>query len=247
VVLLAVRGCVVRDFTVFQQPHSLLEKVGAAVIDNLLFNLYGATPMSAAKGPFGFRAAYHPTGLDRPRPYTIQASYATQIAKGDPVAYGATTALGTVIAGPTSGDLLGTLVGVQWIDSTGKPTISNNWPGAVSGATSIIAWVMDQPDVVYETQTDGTFAVLANVATASAWLQGVIGAQMNCVNVSAANATTGISTAALAGSTVTASAQAQFRVLEPGQQVDNNYLSDQYVIFQVALAQSVYIANKVAV
>lgn len=203
--------------------------------------------MSAAAGPFGFRAIYHPSGLDRSRPYTIQNTYATQIAKADPVTLGLTTALGTVIVGGTTGDLLGVLEGVQWIDSTGKPTISNFWPGAVSGATQIIAWVMDDPVTVYEAQTDGTFTLLANVATATAFLQGAIGGQMNDVGMSAANTTTGISTAKLAGSTLTATAQAQWRILEPGQQVDNNFLTDTFVIFQVEIAQHVYRANKVAI
>jgi hypothetical protein len=203
--------------------------------------------MSASASPFGFRPAYHPSGLDRARPYTILNTYATQIAKNDPVTFGTTTSLGTIIAGPATGDLLGVLVGVQYIDITGKPTISDFWPGAISGATSIIAWVMDDPLTVYEAQTDGTFAAVSNVSSASAFLQGVIGSQMNSVNASAANSTTGISTAKLAGSTITASGQAQYRVLEPGQQTDNNFLSDTYVIFQVQLAQHVYVSNKVSV
>jgi len=214
----------------------------------LLFNLQLEIRMSASAAPFGFRPIYHPSGLDRARPYTIQASYVTQIAKNDPVAFGTTTALGTVIAGGTTGDLLGTLVGVQYLDFTGKPTISNFWPtGGVANATQIVAWVMDDPADIFEAQTDGTFAVLANVATATNWLQGVLGAQMNSVNESAANATTGISQAKLAGSTVTASAQAQFRIIEPGQQVDNNFLTDTFVIFQCSIAQHHYVSNKVAV
>jgi len=203
--------------------------------------------MSASAAPFGFRPAYHPSGLDRSRPYTIQATYATQIAKGDPATLGATTALGTVIVGATTGDLVGIFMGAQWIDSTGKPTISNFWPGAVSGATSIVAWIMDDPACILEAQTDGTFAAVGNASTTTAFLQGVLGSQMNSVNASAANATTGLSQAKLAGSTITVSAQAQFRIVEPGQQVDNNYLSDTFVIFQCAIAQHMYVSNKVAV
>ena len=205
--------------------------------------------MSASASPFGFRPSYHPSGLDRGRPYTIQAAYATQIAKGDPVAFGTTTALGTVIVGATTGDLLGILNGIQYIDATGKPTIQNNWPtgGLPSTVSGIIAWVWDDPFVVYEAQTDGTFAVLANVSTASAFLQGVIGGQMNSVNASAANALTGLSQAKLAGSTITVSAQAQFRLIEAGQETDNNLLSDTYVIFQCQIAQHHYVSNKVAV
>jgi len=76
----------------------------------------------------------------------------------------------------------------------------------------------------------------------------VIGKQMNCVNVSAGSTMTGLSAAKLAGSTVTASgAQAQFRVLQAGEQVDNVFTSDTYVIFQVGIAQHHYVANKTAI
>jgi hypothetical protein len=216
--------------------------------------------MSAVASPFGFRPAQHGSGLDRARPYLIQNTYATAIYKGDPVAYGATTALGTIIAGPTSGDLLGVLAGVQYVDVTNKPVIFPSWNGAVTGATAgvgpylpyssaaAIGWVWDDPYEIFEAQTDGTFASVANISTASAFLPGVIGKQMNCVNVSAGSSLTGLSAAKLAGSTVTAvGAQAQFRVLEPGEQVDNVYTSDQYVIFQVGVAQHHYVSNKTAI
>jgi len=216
--------------------------------------------MSAVASPFGFRPAQHWSGLDRARPYLVQNSYATAIYKGDPVAFGTTTALGTVIAGPTTGDLLGVLAGIQYFDINNKPTISDYWPGAVTGATvgvgpilpysltDAIAWVWDDPFTVYEAQTDGTFSAVTNISTASAFLPGVIGKQMNCVNVSAGSTMTGLSAAKLAGSTVTASgAQAQFRVLQAGEQVDNVFTSDTYVIFQVGIAQHHYVANKTAI
>ena len=203
--------------------------------------------MSASAAPFGFRPAYHPSGLDRARPYTIVSGYATQIANHDPVTVGLTTALGTVVVGGTTGDLLGVLIGCQWLDSTNKPVISNYWPATQTG-TQIIAWVLDDPVAVFEAQTDGTFNAIANVASATNFLQGAIGGQMNAVNMSAANVTTGISQAKLAGSTLIATGgPAQFRVLEAGQQVDNNFLTDTFVIFQVEIAQHVYRANKNAV
>ena len=216
--------------------------------------------MSASASPFGFRPAQHWSGLDRARPYLVQASYATAIYKGDPVAFGATTALGTIISGPTTGDLLGVFAGVQYFDINGKPTISDYWPGAVTGATagvgpylpnsltSAIAWVWDDPYTIYEAQTDGTFASTANIATASAFLPGVIGKQMNLVNNAAGSTMTGLSAAKLAGSTITAVAgQAQFRVLQPGEQVDNVFNSDTYVIFQVGIAQHHFVSNKTAI
>jgi len=216
--------------------------------------------MSAVVSPFGFRPTQHWSGLDRARPYLIQNSYATPIFKGDTVAYGATTALGTIISGPTSGDLLGVLAGIQYVDINNKPTISPYWPGAVTGATagvgpylpysltSAIAWVWDDPYTVFEAQTDGTFASVANICTTTAFLPGVIGKQMNATANSTGSTFTGISAAKLAGSTVTAAgSQAQFRVLQPGEQVDNVFTSDTYVIFQVGIAQHHYVYNKTAI
>jgi hypothetical protein len=222
--------------------------------------------MSASASAFGFRPAQHWSGLERARPYLIQSTYATTIFKGDPVTLGATTALGTVIVGATTGDLLGSLAGISYADATQKPVISPYWPGAVTGATpgangasgagggyqaattSAIAWVWDDPATIFEAQTDGTFNAIANVATSAAFLNGAIGGQMNSVGASAGNTQTGLSAAKLAGSTLIATGgPAQFRVLEPGQQIDNAFLSDTYVIFQVEIAQHVYRSNKNAV
>jgi len=215
--------------------------------------------MSASASPFGFRPVMHWSGLDRARPYMVQNTYATAIYKGDVVAFGATTALGTVISAPTTGDVLGVLAGIQYFDVTQKPVIGNFWPGAVSGATAgvgpfppaltnAVAWVWDDPYAIYEAQTDGTFASVANISTTSAFLPGVIGKQMNLIGNAAGSTLTGLSVAKLAGSTVTASgAQAQFRVLQPGEQVDNVFNSDTFVIFQVGIAQHHYVANKTAI
>lgn len=215
--------------------------------------------MSASATPFGFRPAQHWSGLDRARPYVIQASYATALYKNQPVALGATTAAGTVITATAGSDFIGVLAGIQYNDITNKPTISPYWPGVVTGATTgpgpyppsisgAIAWVWDDPYTIFEAQTDGTFSTLANVMTSSAFLQGVIGGQMNFNNLTLGNTQTGLSQSTLAGSTaIITGAANNFRVLEPGEQVDNNFLSDQYVIFQVQAATHQFIANKNAV
>lgn len=209
--------------------------------------------MSAVQSPFGFRPAQHMSGLERARPYLIQNSYATAMYKGTPVALGATTAAGTLIIGTAGSAQLGVLAGIQYNDITGKPTISSYWPGAVTGATagpgpyppaltSAIGWVWDDPFQIYEAQTDGTFSALANVMTASAFLPGVIGGQMNGSNYGLGATLTGLSQATLGGSTaIITGAVADWRILEPGEQIDNVFNSDTYVIFLVQLARHQFI------
>ena len=94
--------------------------------------------MSATSAPFGLRPAYHPSGLDRAREYPMLAAYATPIYKNSPVALDGNN----VNLASTAADFLGSFDGVTYTDVTGKPTVSNFWPGALTGATNITAWVI---------------------------------------------------------------------------------------------------------
>ena len=53
--------------------------------------------------------------------------------------------------------LLGTFAGVQYDDSTGKPSLSPFWPASTSG-TNIIAWVYDDPEIIFDVQYDNPSA-----------------------------------------------------------------------------------------
>ena len=95
--------------------------------------------MSAAASPFGFRAAYNPTGTSRAKKYTIAGGYGTQISEGMPVILNTN---GTITAGTAAADILGVFAGCEYRDVTGKPNVSNFWPAAqavLSGSTPI-AW-----------------------------------------------------------------------------------------------------------
>lgn len=189
--------------------------------------------MSTSAAPFGFRPAYHQSGKDRPRAYTIASGYATAIFKGAPVLLAAT---GSLNIGAATGDILGFLAGVEYTDAgTGRRVVSNFWP-AGQNATNVVAWVWDDPSVIFESQTDGS----------SILTQAVVGAQMNCINPGAGSTGTGLASTALASSTTTTSGQAQFRVLDLGRGVDNA-LGDTFLVLQVQIAQHQFVANKVAV
>ncbi len=186
--------------------------------------------MSAALNPFGFRPAFHPSGLDRAKAYTIAAAYATAINKFQPVILNTN---GTVTAGTAAADLLGVFAGVQYVDATGRPQFSFSWPtGGVTGATNIIAWVWDDPNVVYEVQADGSIP------------QTAIGDQADITNVS--NQSLGLSTCTLSSTLAGAGVQAQWRIVGFGQQLDNTP-GDAFTIVQVQLARHQYVANKVAI
>lgn len=186
--------------------------------------------MTTTAAPFGFRPAYHTTGNSRGIAYTITSAYGTALYKFAPVILDTN---GTIIAGTTNADLLGILNGVQYTDSTGKPTWSNFWP-ASTVATNIIAYVWVEPTNVYEVQSNGSIA------------QTAVGDQADVVNPSTGSTSTGLSSASLNSTLVGAGVQGQFRIIgfsgEPG-----NLPGDAFTIVQVQIARSQYVSNKVAI
>lgn len=189
--------------------------------------------MSATNAPFGFRPAYNPIGLERAKKYTIAAAYGTAINEGQPVILATN---GTVTAGTAAADLLGIFAGVEYVDATGKPNYSPNWPAGqtVLAGTVPVAYVYDDPSNVYEVQADGSVA------------QTAIGDQADVSNVSAVNSLVGRSQCTLSASLAGVGVQAQWRIVGFGQQLDNAP-GDAFTIVQVQLARSQFVANKVAV
>ena len=125
--------------------------------------------MSSTSAPFGFRPSYHNSGQMRPKAYTIASTYAANIFSGDPVKL---TDNGVIQLGTSDGtrtgtvdgiSLLGIFAGCQYLDSSGKPTISPFWPSGATG-TEIVAWVYDDPETLFDVQynnpgTPGTTTV----------------------------------------------------------------------------------------
>ena len=136
--------------------------------------------MSSTSAPFGFRPSFHNSGQMRPKAYTIDATYNVNVFSGDPVKL---TDAGVVELGSSDGTrtgttdgiaLLGIFAGVQYLDGSGKPTISPYWPGAVSGATNIVAWVYDDPETLFDVQynnpgTPGSTTVQTAVGEECDW------------------------------------------------------------------------------
>lgn len=113
--------------------------------------------MSSTSAAFGFRPSYHNSGQIRPKAYTIATTYAANIFQGDPVKLtdNGVIQLGTsdgTRSGTTDGiALLGIFAGCEYIDATGKPTVSNFWPTGTS-ATNITAWVYDDPETLFDVE-----------------------------------------------------------------------------------------------
>ena len=192
--------------------------------------------MSGTSAPFGFRPAYHPSGMDRARKYTIASAYGTQIPKGAPVILNTN---GTVTMGAAAADIMGVFAGCEYIDSTtGKPTVSTYWP-AGQVATNIVAWVYDDPAEVFEVQADGSIP------------QTAVGDQTDVTNVASTTGSAAIGGNVLSACTVSATlsgvgVQGQFRIVGFGQQVDNAP-GDSFTIVQVQIARHQFVSNKVAI
>lgn len=190
--------------------------------------------MATTASPSGFTLRLHPSGQSRANAYTIDASYNTAIGYGDGVILNTN---GTITVGAADADLAGVFAGVHYVDAAGKPVYAKRWPGAVSGATNIVAYVYDDPDNVYEAQ----FA-----ASASGAVQAAIGDQTDLV-AGTPNATTGMSAQALNATLKGAGAQGQFRIVGFGPDGVYHATTNPFPTALVKIARHQFVSNKVAV
>ena len=192
--------------------------------------------MSSTSAPFGFRPSFHNSGQMRPKAYVISSAYAVSIFSGDPVKL---TSDGVVQLGTSDGTrsgttdgitLLGIFGGVEYLDATGKPTISPFWPGGTTG-TNITAWIYDDPEALFDVQ-------YANPGTAGTdSVQTAVGAQCDFRVASPGGSTsTGISSTYL---TATQSTSGQFQITGFAYLVTDS-LTDAYVNVTVRLNEAAY-------
>ena len=178
--------------------------------------------MSATAAPFGLRPVYHPSGNARASEYSIAAAYTTPIFKGDPVLLDTN---GTITRSAAGNTLYGVFMGCEYVDSTGKPTYSNFWPGA-SGCTEIKAWVITDAETVYEIQG------------VSALTQAAIGDECDISTYAAGSTSTGLSiVSAATGTLAGAGASAQLRIVGVAPYPDNA-ITDTYPILRVTINES---------
>jgi hypothetical protein len=168
--------------------------------------------MANQSGYYGFRpvkmlgAAYNGQGQSE---YTIANNEASAMYQGDPVIL---VANGAIDVGSTAGaELIGVFNGCEYTDpTTGKPTFSNHYPGSVAAA-DIKAFVIDDPNVIFEVKCDDNNAAQAQVGT-----------NCNIATYSAGSSIDGISNVVVDGSTFTTNAGGNFRVVGLSTDVDNS-------------------------
>ena len=116
--------------------------------------------MANKDGAFGFRPVRHLTGgLIRRNEYKIAANYGTAIYHGQAVKAVAAGGIESCAAGEV---VLGIFGGCFFTDpTTSKPTFSNYYP-ASTAAADIVAYVYDDPRIVFEVQHDGTGTAAMN-------------------------------------------------------------------------------------
>lgn len=192
--------------------------------------------MSSTSAPYGFRPSFHNSGQVRPKAYTIASTYAASIYSGDPVKL---VAAGTIQLGSSDGtrtgttdgiSLLGIFAGVEYTDSTGKPTIAPFWTGGTTG-TNVVAWVYDDPETIYDVQ----FANAGTPGTDS--VQVAVGGECDWRVASPGGSTaTGISSTWLTAEVATSG---QFQITGSAYLITDS-LTDAYVNMTVRLNESQY-------
>jgi hypothetical protein len=190
--------------------------------------------MSSISAPFGFRASYHNSGQMRPKAYVIASAYAANIFSGDPVKLtdNGVIQLGTsdgTRSGTTDGvSLLGIFAGVQYLDASGKPSISPFWPSGTTG-TEITAWVYDDPETLFDVQY--------NNPSAGTTVQTAVGEECDWTVASPGGSTqTGLSNTYL---TAIQATSGQFQITGFGYEITDS-LTDAYVVVSVRINEHHY-------
>lgn len=190
--------------------------------------------MSSTNAPFGLRPVFHPSGQVRPFVLDngIADAFASNILNGQPVKI---VADGTIEDADAGDRFVGSFDGAQWVDTTGRPRISNYWPAntAKLSGTTIIANFYRDPTIMYEIQADGSLT------------QANIGSQADFNNATAGSTVTGFSQCTLNTATLTSSGSAGLRIINipPG---PDNAPGDAYTIAQVQISEHQDVADIVA-
>jgi len=177
--------------------------------------------MANVNGPFGLRPARHSTGgVIRASEYSIASAYATSIFTGDVVEM---TGTGTNIAKAAAEnvDNIGVFAGCRYVDSQGKQQFSQYWPASTT-ASDIVAFVYDDPNIVFEAQCDTLAA--ADIGALADW------------NVGTGSTTTGQSGLYVVASSTGTTGKA-LRLLQAKPSPDNAYGA--YAKVEVVFAEHV--------
>lgn len=183
--------------------------------------------MSSTNQPFGFRPAYHPSGIIRPTefPNAIVSGFGTQIFIYQPVKI-----VGGFVQPITSSadKTIGVFAGVEYFvnnNSTVKSG-STGWPASATyDGTSMRVWIWDDIDISYEVQAQGSVA------------QTALYSQVLTTNITAGNVNVGQSGATVSNTTVGVGVQGQWTIYGVQQGPDNAW-GDNFTILRVQQANN---------
>ena len=101
--------------------------------------------------------------------YPIKSGYATSLFMGDPVTYLNDGTIGIGVAGSA---IVGVFFGCFYQDATGNYVFSQYWPASTvtwnpggTGSVNATAFVVDDPNVLFDVQCSGTALVTGHVNT----------------------------------------------------------------------------------
>lgn len=135
--------------------------------------------MANVNGPFGLRPVRKlGGGVITQNAYSIAHDYETAIYVGDVVEMSG-TGRDVTKAAATNVDNIGVFRGCSYVDANGSWTFAHYWPGVSDGKKNIVAYVIDDFDVIFECQADTIAA--ADIGNLADW------------NVGTGSANTGIS------------------------------------------------------
>lgn len=188
--------------------------------------------MTTTAAPFGLRPSMHGSGgVIRPSRHVIDTAYSTALYKGSPVLIAADGNINLVAA--NSGRCDGVFAGCEYTDATGKRNVSNFWPGT-AGATNIVAWVYDDPNMIFEIQASATLAIATKA-----------GGYGVSASPGSGSALTGVSTASLDAATA-GTASKQLVIVDVATGEDNGW-GDTFPIVRVKLGNTVFAAALTAI
>jgi hypothetical protein len=122
---------------------------------------------SNPNAPFGLRPIRHlKGGLIRFNDYyTILDGYTTSLFFGDPVVCSGTGMNVGIATGSSSSVITGVFAGCEYVNLLGDTIWSKYWPASTSTNTAfpIKAFVYDDPDLVFEVQSDATGIAAADI------------------------------------------------------------------------------------
>ena len=94
--------------------------------------------------------------------YTISSTYGTNIFTGDLAIQAADGDI--EVSAATSTNNIGVFNGCFYTDSNGKPQYAKYWPASTT-STDAVAFIIDDPNVIFEAQEDGSALALADRGT----------------------------------------------------------------------------------